>query len=249
MSIYIRTDATFTLPGLPKLQDDPALASDTLFMFDLLDPLSWPSQAAPSSGAKVLNMAKKGNATTEGAIGWDGGFLFQRALDSELMNLPANSKIAAGQSFGFAIWYEPRAVTGDQRGIAGLGKGGAGYANTQYSMSRTTNTLRMHAAGTQILPNPEVALGTVYQLGITAEFEGGAYTLRSWMNGAQLGQASAAAMADPLDRAVALVGGLPGMLPYSDDMVIYRIHGSNLIGRSRAEFIATDYAARAGQFG
>ena len=93
MSLILKVPGV-TFPGdLPKLYPDAAMTSGSKFCYDALDLVSWPSQAVPAGSPWVNLVDGEGDGVISGALGFDGGFVFD--TDADFITLPASGKLAA----------------------------------------------------------------------------------------------------------------------------------------------------------
>lgn len=244
-----KSAGTCTDISLPKLYRDPAASDGSLFCFDVLDPYSWPSQAAPSGAATLVDLLGKGNAAIGSVpVGWSNGFVFDS--DSDLITLPATSKLATDvAAFGVSLWIKNTTSVGTTKGIAGIG-GGYNYASTQWALHRDNATIVYTVDG---LTGGAVALtvGAVTNWCITLELSVGAYTAKLWRNGVNVhsGATFPAPMVSPTGIAAATIGNVPFVhAGTGDDFVFYRCHADSLTSRSAAQFVAAEYAAGVGRF-
>lgn len=240
------TDAT-----LQKLYRDPAGSASTLFCYDALDPYSWPSQAAPSGAATLVDLLDINNASIAAtALGWANGFVFD-GVDTDLITLPASSKLAADVSkFGIAWWINPTTIAGTGKGISGIGSGSS-FANCQYALYRTNANLLFNAVGNNAVGgNIPIVAGTPIHVGITLELSGGSYSCKAWANGVQ--SSTTVVIAGPMPQpgiAAATIGALTNIFNTAgDDFKFYRCQADSLSSRTAAAFIAADYAAGVGRF-
>lgn len=135
--------------SLPFLYRDPAIGPGTLFCFDMLDPYTWPSQAAPSGTPNLIDLSPVGaNAiVAAGPIGWDGGLVFDGA-DNDLVNLPPSAKLAADVAgFAVSMHFKCLSVTGTGKGIAGIGDG-YNFNTIQWHLHRDNGTVHGYVDGT-----------------------------------------------------------------------------------------------------
>ena len=242
-----------TNASLPVLYRDPAITAGTLFCYDVLDPYSWPSQAATPGTASLVDLADNANASIAAvALGWgaSGGLVFSGAA-ADLITLPASSKLAANvSSFGFTCWVKLNALPaiGTYKGIAGIGEGGS-HTLSQYSLQIAgTGNLTLVAGGVGVGAVPAVA-GAVMQLGVTVELAAGVYTLKGWINNVLQATATLAApMVVPAALNATIGKNQTTLDSTGADFTFYRCHAAALTAVSAAQFIAADYAAGAGRF-
>ena len=250
MALILKSDTAFTDVNIPILYRDMAISAGTLFCYDALDTFSWPSQAAPSGAAALIDLAQIANASIDAAaMGWgaSGGFVFT-SDDADKITLPVSSKLASNvASYGFTFWFKPTTVAD---GLAIIGGLGASLTDVQYSFYRDGSILVVHADNTNIGQQNGIVAGQVYQVGITIELSGSTYTRKIFINGAQItSNTSTAPFATPSQAAFTFGAGLPGNFSQNGDaFTLFRCHADALTSRTAAEFIAADYASGVGRF-
>lgn len=244
-----KSAGTCTDTSLPILYRDPAVSASTLFCYDLLDTQTWPSGAAPSGAATLVDLSPAAANASVGstALGWSGGFVFDSG-DADLITLPASSKLGSeATSFAFSIWIKNTSIAAGDRGIAGLCDG-ASYGSVQWSLHRSGATMNYSTDGSY---RGAVALtqNAVTNWVITMTLSGSTYTHKLYKNGVVvLSHTSSSPMTVPAGVG-AVIGALPTLFGANgDDFVFYRCHADSLASRTADQFVAADYAAGLGRF-
>lgn len=116
----------------PILYRDPAASAGSLFCLDSLDIYSWPSQAAPSGAATLVDLLDIASASIAAtAMGWSNGFVLDSA-DADAITLPVSSKLASNvPSFGLAVRLKFANISAGAKGVFGIADSAAA---TQYSI-------------------------------------------------------------------------------------------------------------------
>lgn len=252
MATFIQTDVSFPVEAGPVLQADAAIDDGTLFLFDFLDPGTWPSQAAAAVGAEFVDLSEisENAALATNSVGWSNGLAFT-AGDTARILLPTSSDLASDvEKFGITVWVGFSDLSGTTDSVLTMGKSGSGYDNTQYIIYTNLSDLRWGVCGELVAdtPYPTIAPGTVYQIGITIEKNGANYDAALWLNGVMVDTHTVAGpMVDALTQTNARIGN-GDIFAGPPEMIVYRTHANDLSGYSPAQFIAADYAARMGEF-
>jgi len=250
-AIFLDSDVSFSDTTIPLDYRDAGMDSATLFCLDLLDTLSWPSQAAPTAGAAIADLMGIANGAVSAVVPtWSNGFSY--ALGSlGYINLPPSSALSTSVvKFATAVWVKFTDLSGTNKSVLTMGKAGSGYTNTQYLVFTNGTQLKWNADGgaaTRTVPIT-LATGTIYQIGYSVTLSGSTYTHTLWVNNAALDSfTTTSPMADPLTMTAArlgagdLFGGCAGL-------VAYRANANALTNWTAAQFMAADYQARSGQF-
>lgn len=243
-------------PSVPIIPVDPAIGSDTLCLFDILDPATWPTQAAPTAGAVLNDLADGPDAAiSPGTTTWDAGLRVPSVTNGlgGHVTLPDSLKLT-GAAVGFAIaitlrYLGPAAET-MLRGIAAYGYAAdGGWGHTQWAINHgSSGEIQARFAGTgAYLRNPAVTFSGPgpWHIALTAEKNGGTWTTRLWVNGVVVDTKTttgALPIADVLGEP--RLGMVQGVSPNQLGASYMRVHASNLAGRSGADFVAADRAAR-----
>lgn len=232
--------------GVPTLPNDPAADAGTMFLYDLLDPACWASQAAPSNGNSVPDLgAEEDAATVAGTVGWSNGFVFNPGNSTNRLALPVSSKLASGAT-GFGIAFSLSiASNANLSGIAGIGNTGT-WTAAQWALFFPTGggALSARFNGTAITTTFTPTLGQIYHIALTAVLSGADYTVTVWVDGVSVGSAT---IAGPIAQPTAGFGNYGTVLGVTGGAVVStlrRIHANDLSVKTAAEFVAADIASR-----
>lgn len=138
MSLSIEIAVAFTDTSIPIVYDDTIIDTYTKYVYDTLDEISWPTQAAPVLGglwkdltplasnaefygADLPGFSGSGFAFTESAVSSPSGI----ATRTERITLPASAKISAtSKGYAVGLWLKHTGGTaGKQVPVAGWHSG------------------------------------------------------------------------------------------------------------------------------
>lgn len=245
-STVFKSPAACTDVTLPRLFRDPGASDGSLFLYDALDPYSWPSQAAPSGAAQLIDLLDLANASIAApAMGWAGGFVFSND-DQDLITLPTSSRFPAdAEGFAISFWLKLSSVAA---GIAPLlGMVDNSNATTQYGLYRDGANIVPVIDGLS-LGLEGVSAGQVYQMAFTGELVGAEYAVKFWLNGVLEKSALTAAPLFVPTATNCRIGTMSWISVNGDAFTLYRVHADDLSTRTAEEFVTADYNAGFGRF-
>ncbi len=249
-------DATFSDTALPILYGDAVMTTGSVFCFDFLDPVVWPSQSSAVLDDTFINLVSGGgDATATNALTFAGGGFDFTVTTFQSIQLPAVADLTAGTGgFVVTVWIthetQSQAFAGHVFGYRNVTEGtwGLRYQAPQYlAMINGEEVTVDRALFEDNLPHqlsmawvkmPDNSFEKrVYVDGVVTHSSASAYTTV---------QAIAAPPGYP-SLGDGLTTGLNGFWEGS----IYRAWGDDLgvSGADVAKLLATDLAENAGRFG
>ncbi|MDF1803006.1 hypothetical protein [Thalassovita sp.] len=261
MSLNLKAAGNFPEEYSIPYRLDEAIDDDTLFLFDALDPNSWPSQGPGGVGGQLADLNESavtsdiagdfGLAPGTQVLEWDAGLVFTTGDDARIF-LPSASVLATDvEKYAASVWVKFADLSGANESVLTAGdSSGGGFTTVQYMIYSNLSDLRWAVCGASVQANPHPVLveDQVYQLGVSIEKNGANYNCGLWMDGVQIGaHTQAGPMVSAGNEAAARVG-FSDIFAAPPGMAVYRWHGCNLSKRSAAEFFADDLAVRQGQF-
>lgn len=252
MSLIIRIpNVTFTDATLPKLYRDSVINTGTKFLYDLVNPVGYPKQAAPAIGSpsadKMVNLLDGVSdglltATAGSQIGWgaSGGLT---TGNTPLLRIQAKNNVAPAsetQCVGI-VWIKHTAGSGVNSVIAN-------FANMVGLYHSTTNdnfyAMSIGSAARQITAFTATSIaGQVHQWAVA--FNNATLMLRVYFDGIEIlampgWQVLTASTVHQLAWSSGMASGWQG--------TIYRWLFDNCSIKTAAQVVAADYAANVGRF-
>jgi hypothetical protein len=268
-SAIINVDG-ITLPNtIPQVQYDPVISATgagAIGVWDAKNPKSWPSQAAPASGANSwLNLVRGGaSATIPTTWTWQaqGGFV-RPGVAATSIDLGAPDLSTGSPGVVVSAWVKIPSVPTALTPIAGRAQSTSAAVDNQFLLSigadgkPRLDIMMLDADGATIryatLSGPNVITTGVHQIGFSVTFSAGTGSYALYLDGAQIAASTfPGAKLNPSTYSIALgdrrVGNGGGST--TAGYVYYRALPENLTasGRTGAQVVAADWAAFNGKF-
>jgi hypothetical protein len=191
------TDVTFTDSTLPKLYRDSVINPSTLFLYDAINPVSYPKQAQPANGTPsadlwvdLVDLSADGLIYPDsGNMTWANGFVSAIGPGDKIV-LHNGANPATPTKFLGVVWFKMGAAQTDGD-VSQIVANFAGMAFLQHATAATTNVVdnRLYVAG-NFMGNSQITAisdtsglaGNIFQIGIS--YDNSTLTGKVFVNGA-----------------------------------------------------------------